>query len=119
MNLTVIAVAAFLVLASTVGAYVKGVEDGKDKQIATEKREDDVRAKTYADAQSAAASAIAGITIKQINIKGRVEHETTTVPVYTACHNTPDGMRALNDALTNTVSNAPSGVELSASAATH
>lgn len=118
MSLTTIAIAALLVMGATVGAYVKGRDDGKELQIATQSKLEDAVKAGAAAAADTAASAILGISIKQVTIKQRTEHETSTVPVYAECHHSPDGLRSVNDALTNTAGVGPaSGGQLPASAA--
>lgn len=120
MNLTVIAIAGLVALSCTIGAYFKGRDDGAELQKGQQHTVDDYVRQANAAMADTAASAIAGIQIKQTTIKQRVEHETSTVPVYMDCHHTPDGLRALNDALTNAVaSGAASGVQLPSSAASH
>lgn len=118
MNLTIIAVAGLLLLSSTVGAYVKGRSDGEEIQKASQSSIDDAVRQGASAAADVAASAIAGIQIKQVTIKGRIEREVQTHTIYAECRHTPDGLRNLNDALTNSVSSGPvGGVQLPASAA--
>lgn len=52
-------------------------------------------------AQLGAAAAIAKIQPKYVTIQQKTETITREVPVYRDCHNTPDELRLLNSALTN------------------
>ena len=52
-------------------------------------------------AQTAAAQEIAKLEIKHVTIKRAVEREVRTVPVYSECQHSADGLRLVNEALTN------------------
>lgn len=60
-------------------------------------------------AQTAAAVEISKIQPKYVTIQQKTETITREVPVYRDCHNTPDELRLLNDALTDSDSAEPAG----------
>jgi len=101
---------AFYVL-SVGGAAVKAYQMGGEHQIAATHEAQVEYEKGRDAALQAAASEIAKIDVKNVTIRQRAETITREVPVYTDCHNTPDAMRVLNDALTGAESGpAGSGV---------
>lgn len=83
-----------------VGAYFKGCNDGADLAEGQQAREDQIAATAFSAAQRGAAKAIAGIEIRNVTIKQRVETEIREKPVYADCRHTPDGLRLVNAALT-------------------
>ena len=88
--------------AMTGGAYFKGRGDGADLQLAAQAKEQQLVEKVKQEAMQGAADAISKIEIKQVTIQGRLQKEIQTNVVYRDCAHTPDGLRSLNDALTNT-----------------
>lgn len=73
---------------------------GEDHQIAkTVEQSELIRAVSDA-AQHSAATAIAGIVVKNTTIKGEIEREIRTNTVYADCRHSPEQLRRLNEALT-------------------
>lgn len=97
-------IAALIFAGAVGGSYVKGREDGRDLEIATETKAEKLVGDAKAEMAAVAASAIANIQVKNTTIQGRVIHDIQTNTLYRDCRNTPDGLRNLNDALTNAVS---------------
>ncbi len=83
-----------------VGAYFKGCNDGADLAEGQQAREDQIAATAFSAAQRGAAKAIAGIEIRNVTIKQRVETEIREKPVYADCRHSPDGLRVINTAIT-------------------
>lgn len=119
MNLTIIAVVCCGLAAGAFGIYHQGRVDGRSAYIAEQKEVDDKFAKVKEDAMNGAAEAIAKISIKQVTIQGQLRHEIETHTIYRDCQHTPDGLRSINAALTNSTDGGSIGsVQLPASAAT-
>jgi len=91
------------ICAALAGSYVKGREDGRDIEIASDSRAAKAVTDAKADMAQVAASAIANIQVKNTTIMGRTVHDVQTNTVYRDCHLTPDGLRDVNDALGNAV----------------
>ena len=103
--------AAVLAFASiTGGVYVKGRKDGAAVVVAKQAREDQIRFETLQLAQQAAAEEISRIQIVNKTIYQRAVHEIVEKPVYRDCSHTPDGLRAVNEALTTGAQPASDGV---------
>jgi hypothetical protein len=85
--------------ATTGGAYIYGRSDGADIETAAIAREDKVAQVARDAAQLGAADAISKIEIKNVTIKQTLQKEIYEKPVYRDCRNSPDGLRAINDAL--------------------
>lgn len=81
--------------------FYKGVQVGKEIEIAHLKKIDDATQSVKKDAMDGAAAAIAKLEIKHETIIKPLRTEVVTQTEYRDCHHTPDGLRALNDALTN------------------
>lgn len=86
-------------LSVAVGAYFYGAHVGKAEEAAKQATQELLLAKITTAVQTTAADAIAGIQIHNTTIKQKTETLTREVPVYADCHNTPDVMRLLNDAI--------------------
>lgn len=99
--------AAVLALAA---AGWQGFRLGADHEIAKQARLEAVIEKVRDAAQQAAAAEIANIKIVNQTHRQVLEREIRTVPDYSACRNSPDGMRAINQALGNRPESAGSGV---------
>lgn len=97
------------------GTAFKSYEMGRDSVIADNAKTEALITKVRDDAKLGAADAIAKIEIKQVTIQGRLQKEIQTNTVYRDCVHSPDGMRSINDALTNTDSGPSSGGQLPAS----
>ena len=93
------------------GAGVEGAKLGSDHEIAKQAKVQDLIAQVKEQAQQGAAEAIAkNRPINQYN-KEVLEREIRTVPDYSRCFNSDDGMHAINSALENKRAESPgSGV---------
>jgi hypothetical protein len=107
-------IGALVFAAAVGGAYVQGRSDGRDVEVAADSRAAKAVNDAKADMTAVAASAIAAIQFKNTTIMGRTVHDVQTNTVYRDCHLTSDGVRDVNDALTNVVSPSvpASGVKL-------
>ena len=95
-------VAGVVVLGVATGtAYIKGGNDRENAMIAQDAKDEKLAQRMGDKMLSVAATAIAQIPVKNVYNKQVLEKEITRVPDYTACHASPDGMRAVNDALSN------------------
>lgn len=92
-----------------IGAAASGVVVGVKYEKGQEARTEILVAKVAETAQTAAAEAIAKIQPKYTTIQQKTETITREVPVYRDCHNTPDELRLLNDALTGGDASEPVG----------
>lgn len=88
-----------LVVAALVGCYTWGRYDGGALEEATQLREARLIEDAGKAAQIGAAGAIAKQEVKHVTVQRRIERETREVPVYRDCRHSPDGLRALNNAL--------------------
>lgn len=82
-------------------AYLKGRTDGakieEAKHLTAQALVDQAR-----DAMiDKAAEAIAKIEVKHVTIRERLDTEIREVPTYVDCRHSPDGLRLVNEALTN------------------
>jgi hypothetical protein len=89
-------------IGSIVGAFTGGVRVEADHKDAMQARENKIGEAAAAQASYAAASAIASIRVVNTTIQSKVQHEIETHTVYRDCEHTPDGLRFVNAALTNT-----------------
>lgn len=101
MNLYVAAGAALLAVAYSGALVYGGRQWGLDSCEAAKAREERLVKEASDAASKAAAEAIAGIEIKHTTIKQTLEKEVRVIRDYGACKHSPDGLRALNEALTN------------------
>lgn len=92
--------ASLVAVGALSGAYVKGRSDGKAVIIANQARDDQIRFETLQLAQQAAAEEIARIQVVNKTIYQRATREVLEKPVYRDCLHGPDGLRAINEALT-------------------
>lgn len=95
MNPYFLLIALFGALAAGAG----GFKLGADHQIAAQVREQDHIAEAVDAANNTAALAIAALKPTYTTIQGKVIHETSTNTVYADCHQSPDGLRLVNQAL--------------------
>jgi hypothetical protein len=86
----------------TGAAYKFGYDNGENKIKASQIAENDLIAKVEERARLGAANEIAKIQLKQTTIYNKVQKEVQTNTVYRECKHTADGLRSLNEALTNT-----------------
>lgn len=96
----VVAGAAITTLAALVGGYYVGRSDGRALEAAHQLSLEQLAEQTGRKTAIAAATAIAGIDIKQVTIRQEVQREVIEKPVYRECLHTPDGLRLVNAALT-------------------
>lgn len=74
--------------------FGKGVQDGDQA------KEQRIAQVAYEASQKAAAEAIAGIKVEHRTVHQKVERIIHENPVYRDCRHDPDGLRALNEAIT-------------------
>jgi ribosomal protein S13 len=90
---------ALVALLTVISAYGFGLTQGKRIERGKQAdRESLVEAVKDAAIQSAA-TAIASIRVENTTIRQELEREIRTVIDYSQCRNSPDGLRAINDAL--------------------
>ncbi len=89
------------VVAAIVGSFFYGMDLGADRAFAQQKRTEQIVADAGEAARRAAAEEIAKIKVVNQTTRQVLERETRIVPDYTACRNSPDGLRAINGALEN------------------
>lgn len=94
---------------SVVSAYLKGQATGRESQRAEQAKIEAVATQVREDAQQGAADAIAKIKIVNTTIQQRIQKEVYTSIVYRDCKHTPDGLRAVNQALTGGADPTPAG----------
>lgn len=93
-------VAAGLVLAASHGAVAwKSYSLGQDSVYAEKYKLEEVERRVTEAATAASAKEISKIEVKHVTIRQRLDREIIKEPVYTDCRHSPDGMRAVNDAL--------------------
>jgi len=109
-NPWVIVWALVAMILSITGGYLWGSSATTDSIEAQQARDAKVVAMVQEASQQGAATAIAGIEVKNVTIRQQVERETRTVTDYSNCHHSDDGLLNVNAALTN--SEPPSGGEL-------
>jgi len=97
-------IGALVFAAAVAGSYLQGRSDGKDVEMAAQNREVSAVREAQAAMAQTAASAIAGIQVKNTTVMGRTIHDVQTNTVYRDCKLTADGLRDVNDALRNVVS---------------
>jgi len=97
LNPWLLLAALLVILASFGGGYLKGREDANSN--CAEARALILEASM--EAQKAAAAEIAKIEIHHTTIRQKVQREITERPVYRECNHGPDGLRLVNQALTN------------------
>lgn len=83
------------------GAYHAGGVHKENAMVAAQKRDDDIERRVTDAALKSAAEAIAKIQVRNVTNKQTLQKEIVHVPDYSQCHNSADGLRAINDALTN------------------
>ena len=89
------------ILAGYIAAIAGGFTLGVDHEVASQRRADKHIAQAVDAANNTAATAIAKIKVTHQVINQKVIHETSNSVVYRECVNTPDGLRLINSALTN------------------
>jgi hypothetical protein len=109
VNPWVILIVAAAALAAVGGAYVQGRADGRDKCLAAEARDEKVAQIASAAAAASSAEAISRIEVKNVYTRQRVEREIQERVVYRDCRHAPDGLRALNAAITGVDGPEPAG----------
>ena len=89
--------ALLTILGAFTGGYVKGRSDANSN--CSEARMLILEAAQAA--QKAAAQEIAKIEIRHTTIRQKVQREVLEKPVYRTCNHSPDGLRLVNQALSN------------------
>lgn len=112
MNIYVALGIGLVVSVALIKSHYEAYNYGVEHQIVEQAKVDDLIKTVKEDAMIGAADAISKISIKQVTIKGRLEKEIQTNTVYRECVHTPDGLRAINDALTNSESGSVDHSEL-------
>lgn len=82
------------------GAFHLGERSGRDGCEAEAAREDRIAQVATDAANTAAASAIAGIQVRHTTIRQEVQREIRELPVYRDCRHPPQQLQRLNSALT-------------------
>lgn len=83
------------------GAYHEGGVHKANEIVAAQKHDDDIEQRATNAALKVSAEAIAKIQVRNVTNKQTLQKEIIHVPDYSQCHNSADGLRAINDALTN------------------
>lgn len=91
--------AALVGLVFAASAYVYGLHHGKRIERGEQAEQQAIVEAVKNAAIQSAAEAIAGIRVENTTIRQELEREIRTVVDYSQCRNSPDGLRALNDAL--------------------
>jgi hypothetical protein len=99
MNPYTMLAALVALLVAVGGAYVKGRADGSDHEIARLARDDDIEQRATVAAADAAASAIAGMQVKQVTIRQEMQREVRTNTVFRDCRSGDGPVRLLNDTI--------------------
>lgn len=107
--------------AMTGGAYFRGREDGENKIVAQQAREDAIAAAASDAAASAIAAAIPKITVKHQTVRQELEREIQTREVYRdpGCRTGADSLRLYNSAIPGAAPDAPDPRAVSAADAGH
>jgi hypothetical protein len=100
MNPYLIIVAGIFWVLSVGGAYIKGQIVGKDRVVAQQASEDQIRRETREAAQQGAAAAIAALKPVNTTIVQKVQHEIRTDRIYSDCRVPADGVQLANQAIT-------------------
>ena len=109
LSLQTFAVGLLSVALLTGGAYLQGRKDGRASEIAERQTIDEVARVSRESAQTAAAEAIAKITVTHTTIRQRAETITREVPVYRDCVNDPRVVGLLDTARANELPAQPAG----------
>lgn len=100
MNPYALLVIGVAIAGSCGGAFLYGRSVGADSVIAEQQRTQKAIQETRDLAQQGAAKAIADMEVKNVTITQPIRTEVRTRTVYAECKHTPDGLRALNNAVT-------------------
>ena len=82
---------------------------GRDSELATQAREDAATERATDAALKTAAEVLAGIEVQSGQVRERITHEVRTDVRYSDCVVGPDGLRALNEAITGNPGAKPAG----------
>ena len=91
-------------------SYYAGGQHKENEIAAQMKRDDELLEKMTNAALNGAAQAIAKIKVKNVTNQQTLEKEIVRVTDYVNCNHSDDGLRALNNALTNSQQPADSSV---------
>lgn len=86
-------------------------ERGIDYQKVQQSEAQDLINQVKEEARQGAADAIGKLEIKQVTIRQTLQREILKEPVYIDCKHTPDGMRAVNNALAGFQETGPDGTD--------
>lgn len=93
------AIVALVGAAAVAGAFFYGQRVGAAGERAEQKYREQIVREVAAAAQDAAAAAIAKIEVKNVTQRQVLQREIVERPVYRDCRHSPDGLRAVNNAL--------------------
>lgn len=88
-------------LIAILGAGAGGFKLGVDHEVAGQARAEKLVMDASQEMRLAAAEAISAIKVKNTTIRQELEREIRTETVYADCKHSPDGLRLVNQALTN------------------
>lgn len=93
------------------GAYMRGREDGENKIVAQQTREETLARAAADSAASAAAAAISRIEVRNVVVNKALEREVLTREVFRDCRSGADAVRMLNTTpgIAQAAGSAPSG----------
>lgn len=86
-------------VASLGWSYYSGHQAGEEQCMAEQLRDLEVARIATDAAAASAAEAISKIEVRNVTIRQKLEREVREVPVYRDCRHSPDGLRAVNEAL--------------------
>jgi hypothetical protein len=92
-------IAALAAVLTGLGGFFYGQHTGKALCEAAVARDERVARLAGEAAQTAAAKAISEIEVKNVTQRQVIQREIVEKPVYRDCRHSPDGLRAVNDAL--------------------
>lgn len=110
MNFYVALGGAALAVAGVAGVFFYGVEVGQDRELARQKRAEDVATAAVAARDLQVGDLLSKIEVKNVEVTQPVIREVRTRTVYAECKHTPDGLRAVNNAITGRAEPAGGGV---------
>ena len=112
MNPWLILGAVVFWVASVAGAGWFGIDVGENNIIAKQASDDKIRQETREASQQGAADAIAKLKPVNTTIRAKTETIVRESPVYRDCHNTADGLRSINSALSGRIAESAGGEQL-------
>ncbi len=104
MNFYVALGGAALAVAGVAGVFFYGVEVGQDREVARQKRTEDVATAAVAARDLQVGDLLSKIEVKNVEVTQPVIREVRTRTVYTACRHSPEGLKAVNNAIVGNAS---------------